>query len=91
MRITCAPSANYRAAQIQRFGLEAVEAYEAMTNQFFFYKMLGFFADCIVRLCDAVENWRNPPWLTPEIRARIRRHAARRAHFFRMGNPRDYG
>lgn len=91
MRMYCAPSSSYRAACIQRFGRETIDAYEAKTTQYVCYDVLGMVADCIVWLCDAIENWRNPPWATPEVRAKIRRHAARRAHFFRMGNPRDYG
>ena len=90
MRMHCAPSPSYRAARIQRFGREAVQVYDAKTTKYVCYDMWGVLADCIVWFCDAMENWRNPPWVTPEIRAQIRRHAARRAHFFRMGNPHDY-
>ena len=37
MRMYCAPSSSYRAACIQRFGRETIEAYEAKTTQYVCY------------------------------------------------------
>lgn len=56
----------------------------------FLLALLEILSEVMINFSDFVEKFRNPPGITPEQKAKLRRRLARHLYWSRMTNPRKY-
>lgn len=56
----------------------------------FLLTLLDILSEVMIGVADAIENFRNPPGITPQIRAKMHRRLARRLFWAAISNPRHH-